>query len=195
MKRRMIDKKLFRKLMIIVCLISLIVVFVQITKTAARYVSKVNAEKQVDVAFFMIDNDFKEKRRMILEDLLPSDTAYEYTFSVFNNDGVSRSEVDMEYDVTITATTNLPLVYTVEKDGELCTLTETIVQIPESTGAYYKKIVISSDDNDLTLSHTQDETDAFVIKVTFPKGYSTEEGYADLIESINLEVEGRQIIE
>lgn len=196
MKKRKIDKKVFSKMIIILLLIGIIIALIQITRTAARYASKVSAEKQVDVAMYVMDSSFKDDTRLILEDLLPSDTAYEYTFSVSNNNGTKRTDVNMEYDIVITATTNMPLTYSIEKDGAPCEATETIIK--EESGesyTYYKQIILTSEDNNLKFSHTEDKTDEFVIKVKFPKGYSTQDGYADLIENVRLEVTGRQIIE
>ena len=193
MKKRKIDKKVFRKMMIILLLIGIIIALVQVTRTAARYASKVSAEKEVDVAFYIMDNDFKDDSRLILEDLLPSDTPYTYTFSISNNNGAKRTEVDMEYDIIVTATTNLPLTYSIEKKGEVCNQTETIIK--DTSGTYYKQITVTSADNNLKFSHTEDLTEEFVIKVMFPKEYSTQEAYTDLIENINLEVTGRQIID
>lgn len=191
----MINKKVFRKMMIIILLIGIIIALVQITRTAARYASKVSAEKQVDVAFYVMDGSFQDDTRLILEDILPSDSTYDYTFTVSNNNGTKRTEVAMEYDIIVTATTNMPLTYTIEKDGASCDVTETIIK--EESGesyTYYKQLVLTSEDNNLNFSHTEDITDEFVIKVEFPKNYSTQDGYADLIENVRIEVVGRQII-
>lgn len=190
----MINKKMLRKLLIILLLIvGIVVALVKIKDTVARYTSKANVEKKVDVAFYIMDNSFKDGEKLILKDIIPSDTAYEYTFTVSNNDGVKTSETTMEYDITITTTTNLPLTYTIEKDGELCITQETIIK--DDFGTYYKQINILSNDNNLVLEHSTESTDEFIIKVLFPKSYSTTSEYADLIENIKLEVSGRQVIE
>lgn len=188
------DKKKLRKIIIILLLIvGIVVAFVKIKDTLARYASKVSAEKKVDVAFYLMDNSFKDDAKLILDDILPSETAYEYTFTVSNSNGVKISETTMEYDVIITATTNLPLTYTIEKDGEACSTQETIIQ--DDYGTYYKQISILSDDNDLVFEHSTESTNEFVIKVLFPKSYSTASEYADLIENVRLEVSGRQVID
>lgn len=188
------DKKRLRKIIIILFLIvGIIVVFAKIKDTLARYASKVNAEKKVDVAFYLIDSSFEDDARLILDDILPSETAYEYTFTVSNSNGVKISETTMEYDVIMTATTNLPLTYTIEKDGEVCSTQETIIQ--DEFGTYYKQISILSADNNLVLAHSTESTNEFVIKVLFPKSYSSVSEYADLIENVKLEVSGRQVID
>ena len=47
---------------------------------------------------------------------------------------------------------------------------------------------------DFILENETNETDTFVIKVTFPKSNSSNENYADLMEDIVLDISATQII-
>lgn len=188
----MFDKKvIFKILIIILLLIIIITAILLISKTISKYESESQAQRDVDVAFWVIDNSY-QTQRIIAEDLYPSDTPFEYTFSVSNNNGEKRVETEMEYEISIITTTNLPLNYAIEKNGESCSLTEEIFQ--DEYGTFYKKITIDSKNNNLKFGFKEDITEEFTLYVNFLKKYENETKYADLIEDIKLELTANQII-
>ena len=192
----MIDKKRLRKSLIILLLIVVIITaIILIRNTLARYETTATSEKDVDVAYWMIDNSFKSDR-LLIKDIYPSDTTFDYTFTVSNfevgEDGTTitkRAETDLNYDLVLTATTNLPLEYTIQKNGANCTKTETIYA--DEDGTYYKKIKLPQG----RMNQGTDSTDRYVVKVTFPKSNYTNVDYADLIEYIKIDLSAKQIIE
>ena len=189
----MIDKKVIKKvLIVIVLLIIIIVAIVQIGKTLARYETTTSTERDVDVAFWVVDNSFQDDT-IFLDEIYPSDTPYEYTFTVSNFDETRRVETDFEYDITITTTTNLPLEYEIQVNGVPCTKIEDLYA--DEDGTYYREIKIDTDVTPLTLGHTADETDTFVLSVKFPKTNYVKEDYADLIEYDKIELNASQIVE
>lgn len=192
----MIDKKRLRKSLIILLLIVVIITaIILIRNTLARYETTATSEKDVDVAYWMIDNSFKSDR-LLIKDIYPSDTTFDYTFTVSNfevgEDGTTitkRAETDLNYDLVLTATTNLPLEYTIQKNGANCTKNETIYA--DEDGTYYKKIKLPQG----RMNQGTDSTDRYVVKVTFPKSNYTNVDYADLIEYIKIDLSAKQIIE
>ena len=83
----MIDKKRLRKSLIILLLIVVIITaIILIRNTLARYETTATSEKDVDVAYWMIDNSFKSDR-LLIKDIYPSDTTFDYTFTVSNFEG------------------------------------------------------------------------------------------------------------
>ena len=188
----MIDKKKIIKSLIIISLIIIIItVSIQIRKTLARYETTTSSEKDVDVAFWIVDNDFKSDR-ILIEDIYPSAVPYEYTFSVSNFSDTKNAETDLEYEILITTTTNLPLSYTITREGVTCTKTETLENI---NGTINRKILLETDANNLFIEHENDTTDDFVLKVTFPQSYSANPEYADLMEDIKIDLTARQRID
>lgn len=189
----MIDKKvIFKSFIIISLLIIIIFAFIQIRDTLARYETITATERNVDVAFWMIDTSFASER-LIIDEIFPANTAYTYEFTVSNFEAIKRAETDLEYDITLTATTNLPFEYKILKGGRECTTTEEL--ITDTDGTYYKKMIIDpAATDDFILETGEDQTDTFVIEVTFPKANSVNENYADLIEDIVLDVSATQII-
>lgn len=192
----MIDKKKLRKSLVIIALLALIIAaIILIRNTLARYETNATSEKDVDVAFWIIDNSFKSDR-MLIKDIYPSDTSFNYTFSVSNfeveDDGTTinkRAETDLEYELVLTATTNLPLEYTIQKNGVTCTKNETLYA--DEDGTYYKEIKLPKG----RMNQGTDITDEYVVKVNFPKSNYTNVDYADLIEYIKINLNAKQIIE
>lgn len=189
----MINKKaIFKSLIIISLLIVIIFVFIQIRNTLARYETTASTERDVDVAFWMIDTSFASERILISE-IYPSDSPYEYTFTVSNFNGTKRAETDLEYEVVLTTTTNLPFQYAIEKEGTPLTTTQEL--ITDTDGTYYKKIKLQpTTANDFVLETGSDQTHNFKIKLTFPKANNENMEYADLIEYIKLDLSAKQII-
>ena len=194
------DKKKIRKCLVILLLIVIIIaVIILIRNTLARYETTATSEKDVDVALWAVDNSFKSDR-MLIKDIYPSNTSFDYTFTVSNfekaEDGVTiskRAETDLDYELVITATTNLPLEYEIQKNGTTCQKTEQLYA--DSDGTYYREIKLETDKNNLVMRQGTDITDTFVVKVTFPKSNYTNVEYADLIEYIKIDLTARQLIE
>lgn len=193
----MINKKaLFKSLIIIILLIVIIFVFIQIRNTLARYETTATTERDVDVAFWMIDTSFASEN-ILIDEIYPSDTPYEYTFTVSNFNGTKRAETDLEYEIVLTTTTNLPFEYEIQKEGVTCAIVETEEQqlIKDADGTYYRKMTLQPPVTDNFILETgSDQTDNFKIKLTFPKENNENLEYADLIEYIKLDLSAKQII-
>lgn len=192
----MIDKKKLRKSMLILLLIAIIIIaIILIRNTLARYETTATSEKDVDVAFWTIDNSFKSDR-LLIKDIYPSDNSFNYIFTVSNfevaEDGTTitkRAETDLNYELVLTATTNLPLEYTIQKNGSNCTKTERIYT--DTDGTYYKEIKLPES----RMNQGTDKTDKYTVRVTFPKSNYTNVDYADLIEYMKIDLTAKQIIE
>lgn len=190
----MIDKKRLLKTLIILLLIAIIIFAInQIRKTLAKYQTEGDAQRDVDVAFWIVDNSFQTER-ILVEDIYPRQEPFEYTFTVsnFNQEG-QKAETDLEYDITITASTYLPLSYEISKDGVICTKDDQLYMDNDNT--YYRQIQLLAKDNDFSMDSNINETDTLVMKITFPEEYSSNSEYADLIEDIKIELSARQIID
>ena len=190
----MLDKKKLKKSIIILFLIAIIIVaIIFIRNTLSRYETVATSEKDVDVAFWMLHDDF-QSANIIIEDIYPSNNSFDYSFSVSNfeaeEDGTinRRAETDLEYELTVTTTTNLPLEYVIEKNGEILSTEQNITT--DEDGTYYREILIEPSQ----MVQGEDLTDNYVIKVTFPKENDTNAEYSDLIEYIKLDINARQII-
>ena len=121
----MFDKKKIKKSLIILLLIAIIIiVIILLRRTLARYETTTSSDKDVDVAFWIVNDDFKTGK-ILIKDIYPSDKSFDYTFSVSNfkqedNGSITkRAETDLQYELTFTMTTNLPLEYQIMKNGSI----------------------------------------------------------------------------
>lgn len=189
----MIDKKKLFKILIIISLIIIIIVSaIQIRKTLARYETTTTTEREVDVAFWIVDNSFKSER-LLIDDIYPSTNPFEYTFTVSNFSDTKKAETDLEYEIILTASTNLPLSYEITKNGTTCTKVERLYT--DTDGTYYREIKLETAANSLVKRYEDNTPDTFVIKVTFPQEYSSNQEYADLMEDMKLDLSAKQIID
>ena len=86
------DYRVFIKAVIII--LGIIVASRLFVLILARYESMSNSVANVDVAFYVLKDDYKTMTTN-LDSLLPQDDAYIYTFSIGNQDGTQTAEVDL----------------------------------------------------------------------------------------------------
>lgn len=207
----MIEKEInLKNLIIVILLLSIIIfAFIQIKNTLARYETTTSTERNVDVAFWLVNTDFASER-LLIDEIYPSNTAYEYTFTVSNFKDTKIAEVDLEYYLVLTATTNLPLNYEIQRGGTTIATfnhADTTTQnrekiITDDDGTQYVRLELGSVTEPFVINTINDDTrqkqeitDTFVVKVSFPKTYSVNEEYRDLMEDIKLDLYATQIID
>lgn len=198
----MINKKaFFKSLIVITLLIIIIVAVIQIRNTLARYETSATTERDVDVAFWIMDNSFQEDR-LLIEDIYPSTNPFEYTFTVSNFKDDKIAETDMEYEIVLTMTTNLPLSYEIQRNGTTYSNKQEKLYT-DTDGTVYREIRFGTAENPYPLimdtisntTHTKTKvTDTYKIKVTFPQENSANLEYADLMEYIKIGLTARQVI-
>jgi len=188
----MINKK---KVIISLIIISIIIIAaVQITRTLARYETTTTTQRDVDVAFWIVDNDFKSDR-ILIDDIYPSTTSYKYQFTVSNFNNTKSAETDLEYEIVLTTTTNLPLSYGISKNGTTINANKKEERLyADQYGTVYREIKIGTIEKNILLQENN-TTDTYILEVTFPKSYSSNLEYADLMEDIKIDLTARQKIE
>lgn len=208
----MIDKKKIIKSLIIISLIIIIIfVAIQIRNTLARYETTTTTQRDVDVAFWVVDNSFKSER-LVIDDIYPLDTPFEYQFTVSNFNGDKIAETDIEYEIVLTTTTNLPLSYEITRNGTTYTGINQKLFADED-GTIFREIRFGATENPYplimdTITGANNEktkiTDTYILKVTFPtqsyvNGVLVDNranlNYADMMEDIKIELTARQKID
>ena len=191
----MIDVKKFLKLnRLTLILIIFIILLIIVPITYSKFQSNANSNADVKTAFYIIDSN-SENKQIVLDKMIPQDEPYTYNFIVANNNGEKRCETNMEYTLTITTTTNLPLTYKLYLNEKYTDPNSKNIIISEETapdddGTYFKTIKT----NKLTFSYEKDESNVYQLVVEFPKQYNTTD-YQDIIEAIIINVDSKQIIE
>lgn len=189
----MVNKKLRRlyaKLVILVlCFLIIARIFVLVL---SKYESISNSYANVDIAFYLLNEDYKTMT-LNLASLLPQDNAYTFEFSIGNQAGEETAEVDIEYELTLRTTTNLPLTYELYMNQAYTDTGATNI-IKENTvaqdeyGTYFRTMTTEK----ITLPYTEAKTNLYQLVVYFPEDYDQEK-YQDIIELLEINVNGQQV--
>lgn len=172
-----------------ILLIILIIVSIAVPITYSKFQSMGTSNSDIKAAFYVLGTSYQSED-IKLDNIIPSNDIYNYTFSVSNNDGKDRCETDMEYTIKITTTTNLPLSYNLYKNNDSTSVIESEVIEADEYGTYFKKITSTTE----RFSHQQDETNTYKLTIVFPEEYNTVE-YQNIVEGINLSIDSKQVIE
>lgn len=183
-------RRLYIKLVILV--LSLLIVARIFVLVLSKYESISNSYANVDIAFYLLKEDYKTMTTN-LDSLLPRDGKYVYEFSIGNQEGNQIAEVDLEYELTLRTTTNLPLTYELYMNEQYNTesatniIKENTVEVDEY-GTYFRTIKTDK----TTLSYKQGKTNLYQLVINFPANYS-EEIYQDIIELLEITVNAQQV--
>lgn len=161
--------------------------------TKSKYESQTIANFKNDVAIYLVETSFKEVD-INIPDLVPSTEPYIYNFTISNTDGENISEVNIEYELYIKTTTNLPLKYELYlnedyKDPSSINIFETEEIITDEYGTFYRKVGIPK----RYFYYDIETTDKYTLVINFPIDYNNSI-YENCIESIELIVDSKQVI-
>ena len=185
------NKRMFLKVLIIV--LGIIVATRLFGLILAKYESISNSNANLDIAFYLLKEDYQTMTTN-LASIEPRDNAYVFNFSIGNQDGTQTAEVDLEYELTIRTTTNLPLTYELYMNQQYTDsnaqniITENKIEADEQ-GTYFRKLLTDK----VSLSYKVATTNQYQLVVHFPKEYNTE-NYQDIIELIEITVDSHQVI-
>lgn len=191
-KIRMKKMKIYMKLVILFA--SLLTTLRIFTLTLSKFESEAKSNSNIDIAFYLLKEDY-QTMELSLENLYPSEIPYVYTFSISNYNGEQRAEIDLTYDLTIRTTTNLPLIYELYMNEEYTdtnattALTRNEVDTDED-GTFFRYLETENQ----VFKYTNNEKNVYQLVVYFPKEYNTE-NYQDIIESIEINIDARQVLE
>lgn len=189
MKHKVKSKRLYIKgVILLACFILVIRIF---TLALSKYESQVEANANVDIAFYLLNEDY-QTMTLNLESILPRENKYKYYFSIGNQDGEKRAQIDLEYNLKVRTTTNLPITYTlyeIESANKINVITSNTVDRDEYN-TYFRNILTAP----VILRYDSPETKFYQLEVSFPETYN-ETNYQDIIELIEITVSSQQLIE
>lgn len=185
------------KLKYIVLLLVLTVFLIMATlltpTTKSKYASETNSSAETQIAFYLLHEDYLTNS-ILLEEIAPRNAPYTYNFRIANTNGTSRTETDLQYDLSIRTTTNLPLTYELylnetytDNNAEDIITDSDVVQ--DDDGTYFNVFTTSTK----YFYHTYNETNQYQLVVYFPST-NISEIYQDIVESIEITVNSKQII-
>ena len=185
-------RRLYAKLVILVlCFLIIARIFVLVL---SKYESISNSYANVDIAFYLLKEDF-QTMTLNLASILPQNNAYTFEFSIGNQAGDEIAEVDIEYELTLRTTTNLPLTYELymnevyTDEGATNIIKENVVAQDEY-GTYFRTMTTEK----ITLPYKEGKTNLYQLVVYFPEDYAQEK-YHDIIELLEINVNAMQVTE
>ena len=175
----------FKLIILIMCFLIVLRIFALVL---SKYESEANSDANVDIAFYLFNEDFKQMT-LNLDKIFPKEDEYIYIFSIGNEEQGKTPEIDIEYDLTIRTTTNLPLTYELYINDN----TESIIQTNEieqdQDGTYFRKITTNTEN----LYYQEPKTNIYSLVVKFPESYNNKE-YQDIIEMLEITIDSKQMI-
>lgn len=183
-------RRLYAKLVILI--LSFLIIARIFVLVLSKYESISDSYANVDIAFYLLKEDYKTMTTN-LASLLPQDNAYVFEFSIGNEDGEQIAEVDLEYELTLRTTTNLPLTYELymnqqyTDEGATNIITENNIELDEQ-GTYFR--IMKTDK--IELSYKQGTTNLYQLVVYFPANYN-QEIYQNIIELLEITVNAQQV--
>ena len=162
----------------------------------ASYQTSAKLTANIDRAIYLIDNEGMTFN-IDPDQIIPSDTPYVYKFSVSNFNASGNSDINIEYSLRVTTTTNLPLTFSLyrnenhDDDGAVNLFSSPRI-VQDSDGAWYN---IYEPEGTYEMYYEDQITDIYTLVINFPKAYSSNAIYADSIENIEVMIKSKQITE
>lgn len=184
-----------RLLIVVLVMFLLIVLAVKLFQIAyASYESTAKLNANINKALYIIqegDMDFN----IDLNKIEPSNEPYIYKFSISNFDGNKHSQVDLEYQIDLRTTTNLPLTYKLYRnenydDPNATNLFENVQIVQDTDGAWYN---LAEGKDKYEFLYAETKTDIYTLVINFPKEYKNKLDYADNLDNIEIEIKSNQI--
>lgn len=186
-------KRIKSKSKFLIILVFIIVIIKFIISTFSVLESESDSVANIEIAKYILKEDY-QTMSINLGSLLPREDPYIYTFSIENNDGENRLETNMEYNLTLRTTTNLPLTVELYKnqnynDHNASSIISNVKTERDKYDTYFTtyKTQISY------FGYTEDQKDSYQMVVYFPSIYKSID-YQDVIENIEIIIESKQII-
>lgn len=188
----MVDKKNFLKIIKLpLLLVVLFSILFLMPTTFSRYQNRAVSNTGISVAYYVVDaNYFTDE--IFLTDLLPSSEPYVYNFDVSNFKRGKRTETNIEYELSIRTTTNLPLRYYLYLNESYTTsgaqsIISSDVTALDSDNTYFRTMKANIEN----FTYTQDQTNHYQLVVYFPETFDDYD-YQDVYESIEITIDSRQ---
>ena len=153
--------------------------------------AKINAD--IDRALYILGQE-KLSFNIETDGIVPSSTPYTYRFSISNFNETSVSDVDINYSINIRTTTNLPItleLYRNELPANGTNIFGSPVSKQDADGAWYR-VYKTTGSYDFYYANTT--TDVYTLVINFPLVYANDTTYANYIESIEVNIESKQIV-
>ena len=161
-------------LYIMIC-VFVLVIFSFSALTFARYAHKTYGTSNLQTASMVIDANIGSGLSVVLNEMIPG-SVEDYNFSVSNFKSDRISEVSSSYRIKITKTNNLPVSFSLYKDGVLTNVLDTNLETPS--------YIFNGD---------EEQTHNYQLRIEWD-GSINDYKYANLEDTINISVDAMQYL-
>ena len=162
-------------------------------KSYASFQSTAKLSLDIQTAMYVVDVG-EMSFNIDLDRIVPSDDPYIYTFSISNFDLEKRTDVDLEYTLSIQTTTNLPLKYRLYYDdynlAEKGIISSSELRQDEDD-SWYNYFDINQK---YEFTYKENQTNIYYLVIDFPVNYKDTIEYSDAVENIQVIIDSKQII-
>lgn len=184
----MFDKYRFKlSFRIVLIVLGIFVSFIFIRFTYSLFHSDSNGVIGNRIAFYVVDPK-KQTESIKIGELSPDGQDYTYDIEVSNFKDGKVSEVNLDYTFEVVTTTNIPVTYSLYKDGGDTNIIGNREIIQDSNDMYFFKYESLAG----SFIHDAPRTDRYTLVVNFPEMYNNEK-YQDLIDTIQISVDAKQV--
>ena len=183
----MIDKKKFIKFNRITIVLVLIFILLILGRTFSSFQTDGKGKANLDIAFYVLDTKTQSEDIKMFE-IAPDGQDYVYSINVSNFKNNKTSEVDLEYELTLVTTTNLPVKYEIYLSDSTDNIITSKEIYQDEDGMYFYKFHTPKKN----FTHDVKQTDNYKLVVNFPEQYKSSE-YQDLLESATIYIDSKQM--
>ncbi len=164
-----------------------------LTRSYSFYESSANLSLDIKTAMFVVEPGTM-KYNIDVDQIIPNENSYVYAFSISNFNETKRNDVDLEFNLYIQTTTNLPLTYRLYENeytpdrADLLTKSE-LKQ--DDDGAWYN---LFTDETKYLFGFNEEITNMYYLVIDFPPSYKNVLEYSDALENIYIIIDARQVI-
>lgn len=189
------EKKRFL-LVVFVMFLLIFVAFKLFQIAYAAYESSAKLNANIERALYILEEGGLSFN-IDLNKIEPSVDPYVYKFSISNFQGSRHSDVDIEYQLSVRSTTNLPLVYELYRnqnydDPSATNLFDSFIVQQDEDGAWYN---FFEGKEKYLFSYEEDSTDIYTLVIYFNEEYKNTLDYADSLENIEVKLDSHQVTE
>ncbi|MCL2859300.1 MAG: hypothetical protein FWF46_01750 [Oscillospiraceae bacterium] len=180
---------------LIAFLVLVVVVIKLVLNTTSRYESQTSSIGKIDVALYVLNED-TQTMNLCLDQLTPREDPYIYNFSISNFNETNRTDLNIEYTLSIKTTTNLPLIYklyenqTYDAQGAIDIALGNNTISADSDGTYFRTITAAPED----FGYVENQTNYYQLAIYFPAANNSPD-YQNIIESLEIIINSSQIVD
>jgi hypothetical protein len=167
-------------------------IIMKLSDTYAKFASEVKLKSNIDKAIYLI-NSTKLTFDIDPDRIVPSDKPYQYKFSVSNFSDNKISDIDIDYDITLVSTTNLPINIKLIRNENYSSSSTNIFNNPivrkDLGDVFYKEYKTK---NKYSFLYSAKNTDIYTLVIDFPKEYGRDTTYVSQIENIEITIKSHQ---